>query len=171
MRCSIGVISLALIDCRTSTTVCRCASYNSKHQKSANPCPPMHCLIGARHLPPPLSRSYLHHVAAVVHRHLEAPPQSALRVAAAEQLPDLARELAHLGLADLGQRRVQRRRVEVEARVLLQGVDVDRAPCVAERGRRVLLDDGHCRSLCAGVLAVLQLIGGCYLSQRAVWES
>ena len=74
---------------------------------------------------------------------LEAATQGALRVAAAQQLADLAVELASLGLGDLGQRRHQRADVEVLRRVRVQRVDVDRAPGIAERRRCVLLDDGH----------------------------
>lgn len=58
-----------------------------------------------------------------------------------QQLPHLRRQIAHVGLADLGLRRVQRRRVEVDARVLVEDVDVDGAPGVAERCGGVLLDD------------------------------
>jgi hypothetical protein len=53
----------------------------------------------------------------------------------------LAGQTAGIGLADLGLRRVEGRCVKVPGRVLLEGVDVDGAPCVAERG--LLLDDGH----------------------------
>jgi hypothetical protein len=80
---------------------------------------------------------------ALVHGRLEAAPQRALGVAPAQQLPHLAGQAAHVGLADLGLRRVQRGGVEVDRRVLLQRVDVDGAPGVAERRLRVLADDGH----------------------------
>jgi hypothetical protein len=87
--------------------------------------------------------TYLGQVIAVVDGTLQTPAQRALRVAAAEQLPDLGGELPRLGLGRLGQRRVEGRGVEVDARVRVEGVDVDPAPGVRQRGRRVLLYDGH----------------------------
>lgn len=90
---------------------------------------------------PPLS--YLGCIGPVVYWRLQAPAESSLGVAAAQQLPDLARQSAHVGFGNLGLRGVQGRGVKVEARVLGQGVNVDCAPGIAERGARVLLDDGH----------------------------
>lgn len=122
-------------------------------------------------IPPPMNPRprgppYLCRVGPVIHRHLETPPQRALGVPAPEQLPHLPREPPHLGLRDLGLRRVQRRRVKVGGRVLLQRVDVDGAPGVAERGGGVLLDDRHCcrgrerPEQCVRVRAAVGGIGG-----------
>lgn len=74
---------------------------------------------------------------------LEAAPQGALGIAAPEQLAHPLVELPGVGLARLGQRRVQRRRVKVLRRLGVQRVDVDGPPGVAQRRRRVLLDDRH----------------------------
>lgn len=80
----------------------------------------------------------------VVHGHLQTSAQGALGVATPEQLSYLPIDGARVGLADFGQGGVKRGDVEVDGRVLGQGVDVDGAPGVAERCLRVLLDDGHC---------------------------
>ena len=103
---------------------------SASRQQSPSPCPFQ-----------ALTSPYLCSIRPIVHGHVEATPQRTLGVAAPEQLPDLAGELANLGLADLGLRGVERRGVEVDARVLGEGVDVDGAPGVAQRGAGVLLDD------------------------------
>lgn len=91
------------------------------------------------------SLTYLGSISAVVDRRLETSPQSTLSVASSEKLPDLSSKLPHLTLVDLGLRGVECRGVEVDARVLVKGVDVDGAPGVAQRSAGVLLDDGHGR--------------------------
>lgn len=104
-------------------------------------------------------------IVAVVDGGLQAPSQGTLGIASSQELPDLASKLSHLGLGDLGLRGVEGRGVEVEAGVFGQGIDVDRAPGIAQRGAGVLLDDGHCAILllrstgrghfpCAVVMAV-----------------
>ena len=87
--------------------------------------------------------AYLGGICSIVHRRVQAATQGPFGVAAAEQLPDLTSELADFGLADLGLWRVQRGSVEVDAGVLVEGINVDCAPGVAQRGASVLLDDGH----------------------------
>lgn len=92
----------------------------------------------------------------MVHGHIKAAPQCALGVASPEQLPDLAGELSDLGLADLRLRGAEGGGVEVDARVLGEGIDVDGAPGIAQRGASVLLDDGHSCGQCVLIRLVVR---------------
>jgi hypothetical protein len=65
-----------------------------------------------------VSQTNLGQIAPAVNRHLETAAECAFCVAASQQLAHLASQLAHLTLADLGERRVQRCGVEVDARIL-----------------------------------------------------
>lgn len=129
-----GLISLALMDWRTSTIVCRCASY-AKGPIVSNTPPPNRTYHAAF--------PHLCSICSVIDRCLEATPQSAFGIAAPQQLPNLTGNSPHIGFGDLRLRRTKGRSVEVDAGVLGEGVNVDGAPVVAERGVRVLLDDGH----------------------------
>ena len=86
---------------------------------------------------------HLRSVRSIVNGRLETTSQCALGIAAPQQLPDLSRDPLDIGLGDLRLWRVQGGGIEVDARVLGQGVDVDGAPVVAERGVGMLLNDGH----------------------------
>ena len=87
-----------------------------------------------------LEVGFLGEIVAVVHRHLKGSAQRTLSIASPQQLADLTGELAHLGFADLRQRRVEGRGVEVGGGLRVQRVDVDGAPVVGEGGGGDLLD-------------------------------
>lgn len=85
--------------------------------------------------------TYLGGICSIVDRCIQASPQGAFRVASPQKLPNLTRKLSHFRLVDLGLWGVEGRGVEVDAGVLVQGVDVDGAPGIAKCRAGVLLDD------------------------------
>lgn len=120
--------------------------------------------------------TYLGGIRAIVYRHVEASPQSTLRVAASQELPNLAGELADFSFADLGLRGLKGRCVEVDAGVLGELVNVYGAPGVAERGVGVLLDDRHGCAIVSSVRGAYLVRGAGLLSwaagvRRGRWSS
>lgn len=87
---------------------------------------------------------FLGQIGSIVDWILESRPQRALGIARLEELADLRLEVAGVLVGEFGLGRVEGGEREVLGGVGVEGIDVDGAPGIGERGLGVLLDNRHC---------------------------
>lgn len=84
-------------------------------------------------------------------------------IASPQELPDLLADVAHLGIGDGGEGRVEGGGVEVRGGVRVEQVDVDGAPVVVQGSGGDLVDDGH---FFVGRLLLVCCVGGSFVRPK-----